>query len=252
MDIAERALQLKEDIDNAYEAGKGAMWDNVQNYGNREDYTEGFAYWGGEEINPKYKVAPTSYSSGLFYECRNLKSIDKNLFDLSKAEYYDNDERSAGYNLCSQCRALEVFPDIGLQAGYYGSTWGSCLELHTIEIIRVTETSVFTVGSFRGCKKLQNILDIVGEIGQNIWFVQSPLLSVDTQKRLIRRLKNYKGTSNSGNYAFAFNPTAYEALEASGFTEEDKAWLEDTVGISWNEEMTWVKVVIALGWIASV
>ena len=227
-------------------------WDGIQNNGARDDYSGAFRYWGNEQINPKYKVEPTGMACEMFYECRNLKSIDKNLFDLSKAEYYAKDERSAGYNLCAQCRALEVFPDIGLQAGYYGSTWWSCTELHTIEIMRVTETSVFTVGSFRGCKKLQNILNIVGEIGRNIWFVQSPLLSVETQKRLIKRLKNYKGTSSSGNYAFAFNPTAYAALEASGFTEEDKAWLEDTVGISWNEETTWVKVVIALGWMASV
>lgn len=246
---------MAESIPEVYEAGKGAMWDVVQNNGNRTDYTGAFAYWGAEEITPKHKVAPTSYSSGLFKECRNLKRIDKDLFDLSSAKYYPNDERSANYELCAQCRALEVFPDIGLQPGYYGSTWGSCMALKTIEILRTNADCGYSVGTFRACRELVDILDIEGEIGQNIWFVQSPLLSPATMKRIIKHLKIYKQTEHEYECTITFNPTAFAVLEAEGISEEDWEWLAeqfpdvDIELVKLMVENSWEMLIgLCLGW----
>lgn len=221
-------VNISEDNNGSYEegfnagkeAGEGALWDNLQNDGNREDYTRGFAYWGGEQINPKHKVAPTGGSAQLFYECRKLKSIDATLFDLSQATYHPTNETSAGCGLCEQCRELEVFPDIGLQAGCYGATWGSCLKLHTIEIIRVTEDCTFSVGTFRGCRNLQNILNIEGVFGQDIWLIQTISLTIETAILIFTHLKNYAGTESVGQKIIALSDTMKTLLTEAGALAE--------------------------------
>lgn len=62
MDIAQKVLQLKDDFDDVYEAGKKAeydeFWDNLQGNGNRLHYAYAFAFegWNDTNYNPKYPI----------------------------------------------------------------------------------------------------------------------------------------------------------------------------------------------------
>lgn len=227
MDIAERALQLKEDIDNAYEAGKGAMWDVVQNNGNRTDYDKGFAYWGNEELSPEHKVAPNGKCTEIFHGCTALKRIDESKFDLSKAKYSPTGTDSATYGTFWLCREIEVIPDIGLQAGAYVNTYAACMKMHTLKVMRVTEDCTFNVSVFSGCPELQNIEEIEGTIGKDFYINGCPKLSPKTLKRIIKHLKIYKQTEHEYKHIIAFNSTAFAVLEAEGISEEDWEWLAE-------------------------
>ena len=100
MTIAEQLARAKTDLDDVYEAGynKGltdappsgdyqdgfeagkqaeydAFWNDIQDNGNRDEYSYGFLRWGSEYIRPKYKVIPTvaSGASNTFYRCLNYR-----------------------------------------------------------------------------------------------------------------------------------------------------------------------------------
>ena len=223
----------------------GVSWDVVQNNGNRTDYTGAFAYWGIEHLSPDYKVVPKGLCLNLFLSCKQLKTIDKDKFDLSQANYGDKDSSSATSQTCSLCTKLEVFPDIGLQAGYYFGTWNGCSEMHTIEKIRVNENCDFSTAAFRGCRKLQHILDIEGLFGQNVTFAQCSSLTPATMKRIIKHLKIYKQTELEYGYTISFNPTAFAVLEAEGISEEDWEWLSEQFP---NVNIELVKLMVEDSW----
>lgn len=232
----------------------GVSWDNFQDKGNRKDYDRAFMYWDDiEELSPKHKVVPTGQCIYLFYSCSNLRVIDKSKFDLSKADY--NEVAYAGMMLCTYCTSLEVFPDIGLQAGDYLATWMGCSELHTIEMLRVNEDISVAPSAFRGCRKLQHILDIEGLFGQNVSFVQCSALTPAAMKNIIKHLKIYKQTELEYEYTITFNSTAFAVLEAEGISEEDWEWLSEqfpNVNIELVKLMvedSWEKLVgLCLGW----
>ena len=60
MNISEKILQLKQDFDDVYEAGKkdqyNEFWDSYQQNGNRVDYIYGFYRLSCEYLHPKYKA----------------------------------------------------------------------------------------------------------------------------------------------------------------------------------------------------
>lgn len=236
---------MAESIPEVYEAGKSAMWDNVQNYGNRKSYNNGFLGWGGKEIKPKHKVEPTDIASQLFSECESLESIDPNLFDLSKAKYHASDKtKTTTYRLCYRCGKLKVFPDIGLQAGYYDGTFFACHELEIIKILRVKDDTEFGASCFRS-NGLREIEEIEGTICSSIWINQAPSLSPETQKRIIKRLKIYKQTELEYEYTITFNPTAFAVLEAEGISEEDWEWVAEQFP---NANIELVKSVVEDSW----
>jgi hypothetical protein len=129
MDIAEKTLQLKQDFDDVYEAGKKAgtvnewdydvFWDNLQQKGTRQHYANAFSYtgWNDTIYNPKYPITPTNkegiasmlmwnqeitdtkvpitvYGKGqqAFHACKALKKIPKLIFNgmtLCTNMFYD-------------------------------------------------------------------------------------------------------------------------------------------------------------------
>lgn len=240
MSLEAQSKQLKQDFDKVYEAGKKAeqdiFWDEFQDYGNRTDYASAFRYWKAEEITPKYKIAPTAAAGQLFYNCSKLKTIDKKMFDLSKATYTPTGNSSSSYAFCAGCNSLEYFPDIGLQAGYCYWGFDRCFKLKTIEVYRVAENVAFGSGSsgtFYRCDALENIT-IEGIIGRSIQFTYSPL-TPESMKSIITHLKDYAGTSSEYSYTVTFKTSAFEALEAEGETSPNgNTWAEYIDDLKWN------------------
>ena len=100
MDVAEKTLQLKQDIDEVYEAGKhkewSDFWDAFQQKGKRTDYYYAFTGpspsatgWNDVTFKPKYDIRPTNFDRGLRYsQITDLESILeelKNIFNTAKA-----------------------------------------------------------------------------------------------------------------------------------------------------------------------
>ncbi len=77
MDIAQKTLQLKNDFDEVYEAGKKSQydefWDNYQSHGERKDYNYAFqsTCWTDETYNPKYPIIANSITN-MFVSNKNI------------------------------------------------------------------------------------------------------------------------------------------------------------------------------------
>ena len=121
------------------------------------------------------------------------------------------------------------------------------MKAHTIKVIRVTEDCTFTE-TFSGCPELQNIEDIEGTIGQDLNINECPKLSPESLKKIIKRLKDFWGSGNEQTTTLYVNKTAWDALEAEGFNDEDNAWYENWLGDPLPDGYSWFFAIFDLCW----
>lgn len=271
MDIAERALQLKEDIDNAYEAGKkseyDAFWDAIQCNGERNIYGLVFcnsdAYnaaekkynnWDETTFRPKYPIIPIECGNAIFcgLAIDNLKEhcekygiiIDfsiattlTNCYRMIKSRYVPDMNAAKATTISSafyRAVLLEESPNIlnGELLTNYNSAYDGCNNMKKIPTLWAVNVTSYSA-SFNGCFNLTTIEDIVGEIMPNIDFRSCPL-DIPTLKLIITHLKDYSGTSSEYTYTVTFKATAFSALEAEGATSpHGNTWAEYIDDLKW-------------------
>lgn len=171
MNIAEKTLQLKQDFDDVYEAGKnvgqGDLWDNIQDYGNRTHYNSAFSRWNSEYIRPRYKVVAKDANgiASMFDGCSKLKKVEAEYFDFSQKSTGTNNNTGYYYTFAN-CSVLEEIEDLGLipQHNYYYA-FSQCYNLHTIAKMGVDANTKYE-NTFHRCDNLVN-LTLDGIIGQN-------------------------------------------------------------------------------------
>ena len=238
MTIAEKITRAKADYDEVYEGGKAKafsevepinteleqilygkdtggrgfydeFWDGVQNYGNRTDYRYAFFSSGFEYIRPKHKIVPSGQITSMCAECKNLKAIEKEYFDLSNISTTAKSEYTFFY-----CKVLTEFPDLGVPAQVsYAGWWQTCWALKTIEIVRVNENTASFSASFLNCYALENV-SFDGFIPKSLSFASSTKLS----KASITNIIEHLSTTVSGQTA-TFSKTAVDtAFETSAGT----------------------------------
>ena len=176
-------------VDEVFKAGEDGLWDIIQNYGNRTNYSSGFARWGIEYIRPKYKVVVTDGQGAIqiFRDNKILKKVEAKYFDLSQKPTGTNNNYGY-YYMFSGCDRLEEIEDIGMIPQHnYISCFSSCGMLHTIAKMGVNENTKYE-NTFKSCIALENIT-IEGTIGQNGFDIHwSTLLSADSLKSIINAL----------------------------------------------------------------
>lgn len=147
--------------DQGYTDGEDAMWDIVQNYGTRTDYSYAFLKWSGEYIRPKYKVVPTGACRNIIYNCPDIKKIESAYFDLSQSSSPLN-----GYDFAT-CGKLEEVEDIGLKATTstcdHAFAWDSVLR----KVARIELNESTNVTNLLYCCYALEDVRIAGTIGQS-------------------------------------------------------------------------------------
>ena len=161
MSISDKALQLKTDFDEVYEAGKkaeyDAFWDAFQENGNRDYYYYGFAYrWNDGCYNPKYPII-----------CGEGTNNGNNVF------------RSSGITDTK----VPIYITTSCQAMFYG-----CTDLKNITKLVVNENTSFA-NAFYQVYELENIV-IEGVIGKDIDFKACAKLTHDSLMSIINALKD--------------------------------------------------------------
>ena len=230
-------------VTQVYDAGKQAQyddfWDSVQNFGKRTRYYYGFDNWAGAEyIRPKYKVIPKTASTYLFNGCTSLKALEKDYFDFSQIPENYTEYKEGLYALCNNCSSLEIVEDVNFQPIMsYAYFFAGCINLKTIEVLRVSEKSGFGGSNggdcFYKCTALENV-SFEGVIGKKISFPYSPL-SIESLKSVITHLKDYSGTDSEYTCTVMFKTSAFEALEAEGATSpNNNTWAEYIDDLKWN------------------
>ena len=242
--IAENVPKVKQQgYDEGQIQGQYDVWDMMTN--GRKYYHSAFAYWSVEYLRPPFKIIPTlGYSNSMFGNMKNLKKVEKAYFDLSQLSLSQTDRNSGNSSTWNGCGTLEEIEDIGLPAGCYYYTYNNCYNLHTIEIVRSIETTIFT-STFFNCDSLMNVA-FEGVIGRSISFSDSPL-TVESMKNIITHLKNYAGTDSEKAYTLTLKSSCKTELETAGFTDEDKRLLAEN-GITYSDNLTWVDVIDDLKW----
>ena len=249
MDIATKLTQIAEkeaeniELNNQLEqilgganAGENSFydefWDAFQQNGERIDYTQAFYHWGAEYIRPKYKVIPkdgrvpqiatvsgyTAKYYSLIHSCPNVKKIEKEYFDLSQyynAESYNSQSIYGNYYTFANNPNLEEIEDVGMQPYAYYNTFRWCPKLHTIEVVRSNEKTIFDQQVFHSCHSLKNI-KIEGVITSNISFYQSPNLSRESIESIVNHL------SNSTTAILTLSATAVNTAFKNGGKDSDE------------------------------
>lgn len=248
MNIAEKTLQLKEDFDEVYEAGKqkewSDFWDVFQHNGERVNYYYAFykgnrsqkSIWTDENFKPKYDIKPIGAANNMFYGCNftDLKSILEKqgvVLDLSGVT-------GVAQAIFGECYWLTKLPIIDLSnASSLGTTFSYCAELISIDKLILNESGTQTFSSaFNACSKLKDIV-IEGVIGQTIDFKACPL-TVASLKNIITHLKDYAGTTSEYTYTITFNATAFAELEDEGATSPfGIPWADYIDDLKWNLEL---------------
>lgn len=166
----EKVLQLKQDFDEVYEAGKQAeyeaFWDAYQENGNRTDYRHAFAGkgWTAEIFKPKYDIRPKADGSYMmFYFSEISGDLVQMLEDCDVYLDFSGVNVWAQYTFCqSKITRLGI---IDLHNATVLASTFSGTPLHTIDELVVSKTTRFD-GAFNDCVDLEN-LTISGTIGQS-------------------------------------------------------------------------------------
>lgn len=232
MDIAERTLQLKSDIDEAYEAGKKAehneFWDNIS-------------------TTSAWKFAGTAWNKNTFKPNKN--------FTVGSNSFYYHNYNGTAYDLSAQLEELGVTMSLNSEAdtqtfmyayfsrlpkldfskcsGVFDRVFNGCSQLVTIDKIIFAEGKVTSFSSpFSSCTKLKNIT-FEGVLDKSISFSPCPL-SVASIKSIILALKQF----DSYTYTLTLKSSAFAPLEAEGATAEYNGvactWAELIDNKKWN------------------
>ena len=203
MDIAEKVLRAKTDLDDVYEAGKKAeydkMWDVLQ--------PEGITYYSnkftGSDFNfdnfyPKRDICPVGNASQIFYawEYGNCKGDFKArleecgvVLDTSQAT------NLAGAFNYSHMDNLPIIDCTGLTVdcnSVFANSWG---DMKTIEKIILKDT-VKCISWFNNATGLEKVI-FDGTIGQNSFNVQwSKKLTHDSLMSILVTLKDYSADTS--------------------------------------------------------
>ena len=110
-----------------------------------------------------------------------------------------------------------------MKAGYYYGTFLNCKKLKTIELLRSTKECTYT-STFQTCSSLENIT-IDGQIGQNISFQWSPLLTHESLMSIINALVDYSEDTSGTTYTLTIGTDNIAKLSAEEIAIiENKGW----------------------------
>lgn len=247
MSLSEKALQLKEDIDGVYEAGKNARdkeWWNTylapMRNGNPSNYAFAGPSWNGNTFYPTEDIVPKENATNMFNRFSwNASGISR--IDLAKrlkecGVILDISNVTTVQAMFGYAYVTGV-PSLNCNSTKYSSLtdlFSNAKYLVTIDelIIRNDGTNTFS-NAFTGCTALKNIT-FTGVIGRTISFSDCPL-TVDSMKNIISCLKDYSGTTNEGAYTVTFSSACRNTLDAEGNTSPNgNTWREYATDLGWN------------------
>lgn len=219
---------FKGSVEKVFEAGKqageGAMWDSLTDFGNRIDFQYGFMYWGADYIRPNRKLVPTNNATRCStFNRAKIKAIEKKYFDFSQSPKGTSNSQGWYYTFF-MCENLEIIEDIGINNAYsFVDTFSDCKKLHTIECIYPDGNTSFSNNVFKNCKSLVK-LTVNGTIGQNGFNVKD-CTKLDKESH-ISIVNSYSTTANvSVTFSKVAVDKAFETSAGANDGSTSAEWL---------------------------
>lgn len=222
MSVTDKVLQLKQDFDDVYEAGKKAQydefWDNFQINGTRGYYHYGFAShfgWNATNFKPKYDIVPTQ-ATYIFYGFRQ-PSLKPFVDDRGIKLDFSQCKGMTYAFMSSELTELGTI-DVSSAGTAISGVFQACSKLVTIEKLIMANTNKNSM--FTGCTNLENIT-IEGVIGNNFVISDCTKLTHDSLMSIINHLEN----KTSGTFTLSIGSTNLAKLsDAEKAIATQKGW----------------------------
>ena len=227
MSIAEKLVQVAENQQRVYEAGKRSeydrFWDACQQNGNRTNYENAFAGFGWNETTfmPKHPITASTSTYMMFRYCAFTGDLAAHLQNLNCSL---STTGCANFQYAFYGSRFTRIGEVDLQnALYMQSAFGSCTLLETIDKIVSAENTAYDASTFAGCKALKNVT-IVGTIGRSFNMKDCVNLSLDSIMSVINALSD-----TTTGMTITFSGTAVtEALGTGEWADGSNEWLAIT------------------------
>lgn len=199
MSIAEKLTTIAENEQKVYDAGKQAeydrTWDAIQQNGNRDNYTFGFAgyLWNKNVFFPKYDITVV-YGNSMFYYSEFAGSLKERLEQQGVTLTFPNATNIGNlfYN-ATKITELGVLDFSTVQHGKPSTVFYSMPKLHTIEKLILPPTITSYSSWFNNCSALENLI-IEGVITNNISFSACTKLTHESLKSILNALMYVRHT----------------------------------------------------------
>ena len=222
-DLREVISSLRSKVDGIYDAGQDAMWDCIQNYGNRTDYRSCFFISGFSHIDPKWPVR-ASNSDSIFGNANKLETVNWEKFDLTAT--------SSLYNAFGFCYLLtEVDTDLAVVNGtatLLNSIFRNCYKLQRVKKLTAFPSAVWK-NSFDECRELTHII-FDGEIGANGLNLQ---WSTKLDKESIESIINALSTTTSDLSVTLSETAVNQAFGYEEILDDSPNWVDGIYSPEW-------------------
>lgn len=231
MDIAEKTLQLKQDFDAVYEAGKKAehdrFWDIFQNV-ERRRWVSAFEGkgWNDETFYPNHDIVPVGDAASLFRYC-GITDLEARLIEcgvILDTSGATNLNGAFGESNVTALPALNISKCT--TSITTGGIFSGCYSLKTIRKIITSEATVWNNLTFQLCRLLENLI-IEGVIGAGVFNVQwSTNLTHESLMSIINALQDKTGDTSGTAWKLTLGPDNIAKLTADELLMiENKGWL---------------------------
>lgn len=238
MNVAEKVLQLKQDFDDVYEAGKQAgggssddskYWDMVFDNGTRTTFNYTFSYWnlfdseGNIVFNPPYDIVPVgatqifSYIDAEIDLEAHLQSCGVKL-DFSKCTMSRQGFQNSKFTRIGKC-------DFSKNPAC-NRTFEGCDKLVTIDEMELVETVNYDfTNMFKDCSALKN-LTITGKIAKNNFNVQWSDLDRESVLSIVDALADKSADTSGTAWKITLGTNNSSKLSSAEIQEKiyDKGW----------------------------
>lgn len=204
--ISKKLVTITENQQKIYDAGKQAeytmMWDNLQEYGEREGYGSTFAQgWTDENFNPKYTIKCGSSAHGIFMNNSYLTEIN-----------------------CD----IDMTLTTNTNSAFYGMS-----ALTKIQKIIVSENTVYHAAMFSYCRILAEVF-FEGVIA-NTFTLSWSVISADSLRSIISCLKNFykEDPDKVDTCKLSVAAGSWDNLEATGPAPDGGKWRDYVISLGW-------------------
>lgn len=230
MSISDKLTEAAENVPKVYEAGydKGTsdFRDEFEKWftanGARTVYVRAFNQTDFNGYTFKTTIKPKAIGR-MFYDYKGTelpKNIDCSLSNCSGAG-----ETTSAIGTFGCAYYVTEIEDYKIPAQHiYYQTFVSCRKVKKIAVVRSTSSTIYSTDNFLECYALEEIA-FEGEIGQNINFQWSHLLTHDSLMSIINALVDYSEDTSGTTYTLTLGADNIAKLSAEEIAIiENKGW----------------------------
>lgn len=226
--------EMPSKVNEVYEAGEKSaidlLWEGLQQGGKRTGYEDAFymMHMSKRIFKPKYDFKPTS----CYRMSQGFNTLDEPV-SITEVEQecgitFDFSNCTSFYmafcnNFWKELNIVDVTLMTDGSKSHYAFYGGYGSNLQRINRLICCEETVFNASSFQYCSNLQYV-GFEGVIASNLNLASSQRLEVESLRKAIECLKNFKGTEKEGTKTFKLHANSWALLNETYTPPSEDTW----------------------------